>query len=187
MLTIPFKEQNPKLNNNGFYEVGLKVSKQSATNNPLVKINHEFLCDEEANLCTTTYYTTVQHLEFDKKIIFADNTSVPIEGMVTIDDTNCPILGAEVCLKRKVGDDFINTEICSTTDKEGSYKISATMGTTVSLDVHYHDHSIIGKDSGIISNLTSGIQVKSGEFYYNYDFIDVEKTDLIVEVRKYNG
>ena len=164
--------------NDVFYKVGLKVSKQS------VNTTHQFLCDEEANLCPIEYITTLQHLEFDKKITFVDNTSVPIKGTIFIDDTggNCKIRGVEVCLLRKVGERMINTNTCTNTDDNGDYSIPATIGTHVMLDIQYHNHSFAGKSNESFTLLNTGIFIEGSKKYFGYDFYDTQKTSIILEV-----
>jgi len=76
--------------NDQLYKLKIKASKETLSDNN--KILHTFLCGNEDVECPvdgTDIY--LKHLEFDKTVNFADNTSVPITEKVTVDGTPCAI------------------------------------------------------------------------------------------------
>ena len=183
-IHIKFQLDGSDFVNDELYRLGLRAEKQTGN------ITHTFLCDDETRACQngeTAIY--IRHLEFDKKVNFADDSSIPIKGKVIIADTKddsvpdgCTIQGATVCLLRRVGRDMADTGICTETDYTGQYELPATIGSTVSLSVSYSNHTFQAVSDIVRKELDEGVLIESTKVYNNVDFEDTNKTQLIIDV-----
>ena len=102
---------------------------------------HEFLCDNEEQLCSPTRPVAyLQHMQFDQEVVISDKTSVPFRGKVTIEEPQdidmdlndgiisgwpqfLPLAGATVCLglrSEKLGSNSVGSN-CVTTNRQGEY------------------------------------------------------------------
>jgi len=176
------------------YPLKLHLSKTTGS------VDHEFLCDNEAVVCTNDgVITYLSHLQFSdtSTVHIVDSTSVPVEGTVSIGWPNaeysgCPLRKAEVCLFRKqagVIEGADTEDVCVETDAEGRYSLPATIGTRVYPKVQFADHEFVHlTEREVDYNRTreierNGIYVtESGSGLRNLDFLDANTTDLIVEV-----
>ena len=157
-------------------------------------INHTFLCNQKTTNCTSEAASLfLRHLDFDSSYITIDDTSVPFTGKVVVADTGissggkgdgCPIQGAEVCLKDKkaLGDGLSGQSTCVKTDSKGEYSVPAVLGTTVVVEILYHDHEFEALNSRFKNLYDAGIQIEPGVYYSNNDFKDVSTSTLYVDV-----
>ena len=154
-------------------------------------VDHKFLCDDETIACSKVSIY-LKHLDFGKELIITDDTSIQISGNVFIDRTphngeisnqnahqNCPLPTASVCLKQRQGDVFMTTEICDDTTTEGRYSIPATIGSTVSVNVNYRNHTFEHVWSKY--NDKDGFTVSADETYNGFHFKDIESNNIIID------
>ena len=183
-IYIKFKLDGTDFENDKLYKLVLKAEKQTGN------ITHTFLCDDETRECPGgENIVHIRHLEFNKKVDFADDSSIPIQGKIIIADTQdvnvpdgCTIQGAQVCLNRKVGREMQATTICAESDYLGLYEIPATIGTVVSLTVSYYNHTFEAVSSIIRIEMDEGLLIENTRIYNNYDFQDTNKTQLVIDV-----
>ena len=181
---IKFKLDGTDFDNDKLYKLVLKAEKQTEN------ITHTFLCDDETRECPGgESIVHIRHLEFNKKVSFADDSSIPIQGKIIVagtEDDNvpdgCTIQGATVCLNRKAGREMQSTNICTESDYLGLYELSATIGTVVSLTVKYHNHTFEAVSSINRIEMDEGLLIESTRIYNNYDFQDTNKTQLVIDV-----
>ena len=103
-------------------------------------VEHEFLCDNEEQLCSPTKPVAyLRHLDFGNKVVITDKTSVPFRGRVTIEEPQdidmdlnkniswptLPLAGAKVCLalksaRARSGTPSLN---CIETNRYGEYAL----------------------------------------------------------------
>ena len=174
--------------NNQLYKLKIKPAKETISNSKI--IDHTFLCDNESIACVDNSANVyLKHLDFDKVVNFADDTSVPITGKVIVEGTadnsestlGCPIKGAKVCLRRKLLHNFVDTDICSDTDGDGIYELPATIGTIISLRAQYLNHTV----SSVLEKkeeLEDGIDIVPHKPYTGFDFEDVDKTYMVIDM-----
>lgn len=62
----------------------------------------------------------------------------------------------------------------------GEYEIAATIGTVVSLNLLYHNHTFVAKGD-LDLDIKNGFLVKE-DVQYSYDFEDTEWCDVEIEV-----
>ena len=187
-VTIKLKVDGDKLQNDKLYKLKIQATKETSSDNKT--IHHTFLCDNEAIECVDgSSDVYVKHLDFDKVVNFADDTSVPITGKVivagTVDESKsplgCPIEGAKVCLQRKISRTFVDTDVCSATNSDGTYQLPATIGTIISLKATYLNHTIISVD-GKRDELVEGIDIVPDAAHTGFDFKDLDKTYLVIDM-----
>ena len=189
LIHLDFQEDGTRFkNNDGLFILKISVSKQSPTQNEGA-VDHKFLCDDETIQCPTEHITYLKHLEFDNRIIFADDTSVPVEGNIYVkgtdysgNDKGCPIKDVDVCLLRRIGNAVQNTGACFKTSSDGAYSLPATIGTVISLQMSYFNHSFEAIVPGHKDALNQGILINPSGHYNGYDFHDTNETHVNIEV-----
>eukprot|EP00978_Attheya_sp_CCMP212_P027543 scaffold92309_cov43-Attheya_sp.AAC.1 len=182
-----FDELSIYLENEKEYPVLFQFSKLTETFNST--IIHRFLCNEGTVNCTDTgTIAYLKHLEFEKPLHVYDTTSVPFKGKILIEGTDseasgdgCLINGATVCLidKSITGSDAEG--ICVDTDSNGEYEAPAIIGSTVSVEVNYRNHTFLPFYGNII-DYDKGITIDPAGRYERNDFMDMTKAHLFVEV-----
>lgn len=189
---------HPSLNNDDDFPIRMRFSKKTGN------ISHQFLCNEGSLDCTggesekdqaMSYNSTVafvRHLEFDVPIAVIDDTTVALTGRISVantelqedDSLGCPIFGAEVCLvdHSKRNQLKVPEPICVTTNGRGEYEVPAVIGTTVSPEVRYHDHTFVPRNEEHRDLFREGILIQPDEIYAGFDLEDTTTADLTVEL-----
>lgn len=179
--SIVFDELHKALDRDSEFPVRIKFAKTTVVGDD--RINHQFLCNEGTTDCTddgTIVY--LKHLTFEEPIRTYDNSSVPVRGRVSIwEPDGCPLIGAEVCLKIKHTKTADTEGACVQTDHNGDYVVPAAIGSTVGVEVTYHNHTI-QKAPGNSLDYNKGIFINVNKRYERNDFVDVAQATLVVEV-----
>lgn len=148
-------------------------------------VEHSFLCDRVDRCSSKTL--ELRHLQFDREYTVQDTTSVLFTGRVAIDglwqDANrCPVADAEVCLREytpsgRLGAPFV----CAKTDDRGIYELPATLGTLVTPEVTFEQHSII-RDLEVGEEEPAYYRINAGVTYNEINFLDTQVERLEVEL-----
>ena len=158
-------------------------------------IRHKFLCDGGTMDCSVApTQVFIRHLDFDVPFVAIDDTTVPFTGKVVVGNTGgdategvgvgdgCPIKGVNVCLKDKhqtLGD---TPGICVETDSLGVYELPAVIGTRVTVELVYKEHTFVPLDPSNRQKYKDGILIKADGDYGNNNFQDTTRTTLRVQV-----
>lgn len=147
-------------------------------------IFHEFLCNDGEIPCPSEGFVIfLNHLTFDAPLHIIDDTSIPFSGKVTIADTNgCTLSNVEVCAMYNDTSGVEEELVCVESDSDGLYSLPVVIGATINrLDFAYKKHDFEAKSTD--KDFGSGIVISAEDAPYNdYDFEDVTKTKLRVEV-----
>ena len=66
-------------------------------------------------------------------------------------------------------------DLCVETDSEGNFKVAATMGMLVQLDIEYEEHEFVAIKTEVQELNDAGIWVEGGKSYTGFDFKDIGK------------
>ena len=126
--------------------LNLRFTLVKQTNTGNGTITHQFLCDGGSAPCSSEgNIFPVQNLVFSHEIEVQDMTSVPIEGLVLIGDSGCPLQGAEVCVNAKAGLNQVNIA-CVQTDFAGRFAVGSVIGARTVVEVTYKEHTFVLSD-----------------------------------------
>ena len=116
-------------------------------------IKHEFLCEDGTIVCDPDKGNIVylSHLDFKEPLHIYDDTGVPFEGKVFIQDTvhgsleGCAISGVKICLFHNSTVKGIEEQlVCVDSDPFGKYLAPVVIGSRVdSVLVMYHEHTFV--------------------------------------------
>jgi hypothetical protein len=186
-FAITFDETSGLLENDIDYPVRIKFFKVSAAIPE--DISHSFLCNQGTVDCTdagTIVY--LRHLQFEAPVHTYDDTSVPFTGRIIIGDTasdesgeGCAIYGAQVCLFDKHARTGDTQGVCVRTGPTGDFLAPAVIGSTVSVQVNYQNHTFLPTFENDW-DYDDGIFVDINRRYERHDFMDMTKANLFVEV-----
>ena len=155
-------------------------------------IRHKFLCDGGTMDCSVApTQVFVRHLDFDVPFVAIDDTTVAFTGKVVVGHTGqdnggvgdgCPIKGVEVCLEDKHQTSIDTPGVCVETDSEGFYELPAVIGTRVTVELVYKNHTFVPFDPSDGQKYEDGILIKADGDYRGNDFQDTTRTTLLVQV-----
>ena len=186
-FAITFDETSGLLENDIDYPVRIKFFKVSEADPK--DISHSFLCNQGTIDCTDTgTIVYLRHLQFEAPVHVYDDTSVPFTGRIIIGDTasdesgeGCAIFGAQVCLVDKHARTGDTQGVCVLTRPNGDFEAPAVIGSKVSVQVNYKNHTFLPTFENIW-DYDDGIVVDINRRYERHDFMDMTKAKLFVEV-----
>ena len=159
-------------------------------------ITHKFLCEDGTIEFDATqgYIVYISHLDFKEPLHIYDDTSVPFEGKVFIDDTvydgseGCAISGVDICLYHNSTTGSEEELVCVATDPSGQYVAPVVIGSRVdSVKLAYNDHTFVKSSENDGPYPEVGLNIDADGVYTGNDYVDITKADVTVNGKVFSS